>query len=102
VHTCPKTFGYLLSSAVQPNSDFSYASLDPETATAARNAADRIRTQILDNIVEIGRDLLAVKARMHPQGGETELIEAINRVEASLHAAFPQVRWIFFEPDLSD
>ena len=47
-----------------------------------------------------------MKSRRHqkiwPQGGETELIEAINRVEASLHAAFPQVRWIFFEPDLSD
>jgi cation diffusion facilitator family transporter len=57
----------------------------------------RVITQQLGSEV-----MLAVKARMHPQGGETELIEAINRVEASLHAAFPQVRWIFFEPDLSD
>ena len=27
------------------------------------------------------------------------LVEAINRCERALRAAFPQVRWLFFEPD---
>ena len=46
--------------------------------------------------------MVAVKARMHPQGSEAGLIEAINHVESSLRAAFPQIRWVFFEPDLQD
>jgi hypothetical protein len=28
-----------------------------------------------------------------------ELVAAINRVEASLQAAYPQAHWVFFEPD---
>lgn len=52
---------------------------------------------------QLGSDImLAVKARMTPQGSETGLIEAINRVEADLRREFAQVRWIFFEPDLQD
>ena len=46
--------------------------------------------------------VVAVKARMQPQGSELGLVEAINRVEVGFRAAFPQVRWIFFEPDISD
>jgi cation diffusion facilitator family transporter len=52
---------------------------------------------------QLGEDaMIAVKARMQPQGDETRLIEAINRVEASLREAFPQLRWVFFEPDFAD
>jgi hypothetical protein len=52
---------------------------------------------------QLGDDvMIAVKARMQPQGDETRLIHAINRVEASLREAFPQLRWVFFEPDLAD
>jgi len=43
-----------------------------------------------------------VKARMRPQGSDAALVEAINRVERGLRAAFPQLRWVFFEPDLDD
>lgn len=43
--------------------------------------------------------VVAVQAQMRPQGGEAELVAAINRVEAGLQAAFPQARWVFFEPD---
>jgi divalent metal cation (Fe/Co/Zn/Cd) transporter len=49
-----------------------------------------------------GEVMVAVKARMHPAGSEEALIEAINRVEASLRATFGDIRWIFFEPDLRD
>ena len=52
---------------------------------------------------QMGEDvMLAVKARLHPQGSEDRLVDAINRVEASLRIAFPQLRWIFFEPDRAD
>jgi cation diffusion facilitator family transporter len=52
---------------------------------------------------QLGSEIMvAVKARMQPQGSETALIEAINRVEAGFRTAFPQVRWIFFEPDVED
>ena len=45
---------------------------------------------------------MAVKAVMKPQGGEREMVDAVNRVERSLRHAFPQLRWCFFEPDHSD
>jgi hypothetical protein len=46
--------------------------------------------------------MVAVKARMAPQPSDVSLIEAINRVEKSLRDKFPQLRWIFFEPDIHD
>lgn len=52
---------------------------------------------------QLGSEIMvAVKARVQPQGSEVALIEAINRVEAGFRAAFPQVRWMFFEPDVED
>lgn len=52
---------------------------------------------------QLGSDImLAIKARMHGAGSEAALIEAINTVERSVHAAFPQVKWVFFEPDSTD
>ena len=52
---------------------------------------------------QLGSDIMvAVKARMHPLGSDVALVEAINEVERGLRAAFPQVRWVFFEPDLKD
>jgi hypothetical protein len=59
----------------------------------------------LDNILtqQLGDEILvAVKARLHSQGSEVALIEAINRVETGFRTAFPQVRWLFFEPDVTD
>ena len=49
-----------------------------------------------------GDVMVAVKARMQPAASDVALIDAINAVERSLRAAFPQVRWCFFEPDLHD
>lgn len=52
---------------------------------------------------QLGSDIMvAVKARMHPLGSDVALVEAINTVEHGLREAFPQVRWVFFEPDLKD
>jgi cation diffusion facilitator family transporter len=52
---------------------------------------------------QLGNEIMvAVKARMHPTGSETGLLEAVNRVERGLRAEFTEVRWVFFEPDLHD
>jgi cation diffusion facilitator family transporter len=45
------------------------------------------------------RVVVAVRAEMTPATNADELINAINRVEASLQEAFPQAHWVFFEPD---
>jgi cation diffusion facilitator family transporter len=52
---------------------------------------------------QLGSEIMvAVKARMQPLGSDVALVEAINVVERGLREAFPQVRWVFFEPDLRD
>ncbi len=52
---------------------------------------------------QMGRDVMvAVKAKMRPATSARALVEAINRVEQSFRAAFPQVQWLFFEPDVAD
>ena len=43
--------------------------------------------------------VVAVRAEMTPVATADALVSAINRVEASLQAAFPQAHWVFFEPD---
>jgi hypothetical protein len=49
---------------VQQDVAFNYASLDPDVAVGAREAAQRIQTRLRNDIIEIGRDLIAVKERM--------------------------------------
>ncbi len=44
--------------------------------------------------------IVAVKARMTEGVSAPAMIDAINRCERALRAAFPQVRWLFFEPDV--
>ena len=46
--------------------------------------------------------MVAVKAKMRPVASAQALVESINRVEEGFRAAFPQVQWLFFEPDLAD
>jgi len=43
--------------------------------------------------------MVATKARMAPAANGLALVEAINQVEADLRVAFPEVHWVFFEPD---
>jgi divalent metal cation (Fe/Co/Zn/Cd) transporter len=52
---------------------------------------------------QLGRDVMvAVKAKMRPAASAAALVAAINRVEQRFRAAFPQVQWLFFEPDIAD
>jgi cation diffusion facilitator family transporter len=46
--------------------------------------------------------MVAVKAKMRPMPSAYALVEAVNRVEVGFRAAFPQVKWLFFEPDVAD
>ena len=45
--------------------------------------------------------MVAVKVRMRAASVD-ELIAAINRAEAAVRAEFPEIQWLFFEPDVSD
>jgi cation diffusion facilitator family transporter len=70
-----------------------------------RHLAQREEVTEVFNIItqQLGDDVMvAVKARMARQGDEVKLVEAINRVERSMREAFPQLKWIFFEPDCKD
>jgi cation diffusion facilitator family transporter len=81
-------------------------SADPELVRSLRAHLDKqpeiaqvynLLTQQLGSEV-----MLAVKVRLHPQGGEVAMIETINRLERGLRSGFPSLRWVFFEPDLAD
>ncbi|MBC8023110.1 MAG: cation diffusion facilitator family transporter [Burkholderiales bacterium] len=47
-----------------------------------------------------GDVMVAVKAKLRPQGDLDRLVEAINDVEARFKERFPETQWIFFEPDV--
>lgn len=46
--------------------------------------------------------VVAVQAEMAPVPSAAAMVDAINRVEADLQAAYPQACWVFFEPDVAD
>ncbi len=48
-----------------------------------------------------GSLMVAVKAKMRALSA-AELVAEINRAEQALRAEFPEVQWLFFEPDVSD
>jgi cation diffusion facilitator family transporter len=53
--------------------------------------------------LQLGASLMvAVKARMRERGSVEPMIASINRVEAAMRAAFPEIQWLFFEPDVKD
>lgn len=81
-------------------------SVEPHVRTEMRTFL-----QQQDNVAELyrmitlqmGNDVMvAVKARMEPAASAEMLIEAINSTEAAFREAFPQVMWMFFEPDNKD
>jgi divalent metal cation (Fe/Co/Zn/Cd) transporter len=53
--------------------------------------------------MQMGSDIMvAVQAEMDFSLRGDELVEQINTVEVGLKERFPQVKWLFFEPDNSD
>ncbi|GAB4485818.1 MAG: cation diffusion facilitator family transporter [Thermodesulfovibrionales bacterium] len=81
-------------------------SADQETVSAMRAfISGRPEVEQIFGLItlQLGAELMvSVKASMTCRGSALELVEDINRVEAALRSAFPQVRWIFFEPDVKD
>jgi len=81
-------------------------SADPETVSAMRDFLSG-RTEIAEVYslitLQLGMDLMvAAKVRMQEMNTAVHLIEGINEVECALKAKFPQIRWVFFEPDTKD
>ena len=53
--------------------------------------------------LQLGGDVMvAVKAKMHEMTGAKDLVADINQTEALFRQRFPQVLWLFFEPDVED
>jgi hypothetical protein len=44
--------------------------------------------------------VVAVQAEMIDYASGRAMIDAINVIEEDLQTTFPQVRWVFFEPDV--
>jgi cation diffusion facilitator family transporter len=65
-----------------------------------RNEIDQVFNLLT---LQLGNDVMvAVKAKMAKVDSAESLIKAINICEAELKQAFPQVLWLFFEPDIED
>jgi len=81
-------------------------SAPPEVVAAMRahlESQPEVKTVFNLLTQQLGSEVMvAVKAQMAPQPTDVALIDAINRVESRLREGFPQVRWIFFEPDVKD
>src|SRR5690606_22587011 len=53
--------------------------------------------------LQMGNEVMvAVKARMREAADAGALVAQVNAVEKAMQAEFPEVRWSFFEPDVSD
>ncbi len=81
-------------------------SADPETVSAMRDfLSGRQEISEVYSLItlQLGTDLMvSAKVRMQEMDSAVQLIENINDVECALKANFPQIRWVFFEPDTRD
>jgi cation diffusion facilitator family transporter len=52
--------------------------------------------------LQLGTSLMvAVKVKLKARSA-ADLVAAINRTEVAMRAEFPEIQWLFFEPDVSD
>lgn len=81
-------------------------SADPETVSSMRDfIAGRPEVAEVYKLItlQLGTELMvSAKVRMQEKDAALQLIEDINRVETALKTSFPQLRWIFVEPDVHD
>lgn len=64
----------------------------------------RPEVQELLNMItlQMGSDVMvAIKAGMYPYERAEDMVAGINTCEKAFKAAYPQVKWVFFEPDES-
>jgi cation diffusion facilitator family transporter len=80
-------------------------SADPEVETRLRDFLHRqegIEKVFRIVTLQLGTSLMvSIKAAMKGASAR-EVVGAINRTEAALRAEFPEVQWLFFEPDIAD
>jgi cation diffusion facilitator family transporter len=80
-------------------------SADVETETRLREflqARDEVKKIYKILTLQLGASLMvAVKAGMTAHSA-VELVAGINRCEQALRAEFPEIQWLFFEPDVAD
>ena len=80
-------------------------SAEPETEAAIRLFIERREevAQVLRVItLQLGGSVMvAVKANMRDTDAAA-MVASINRVEAAVREAFPEIQWLFFEPDVAD
>ena len=80
-------------------------SAEPETEARLRaffekqDCIDRVYRLLT---LQLGTSLMvSVKARLRGRSAK-ELVASINRAEAAARAEFPEIQWLFFEPDSAD
>ena len=78
---------------------------EPTRKEMAAFLGEQAHVEKLLNLVtlQMGPDVMvAVKAKMRPAGTDVALIANVNGVEAAFRRQFPQVQFLFFEPDTHD
>ncbi|MDN5925391.1 MAG: cation transporter, partial [Xanthomonadales bacterium] len=77
--------------------------MERERMLAFLHGREEIDTVMHLVTLQMGNDVLvSVKAKMVRVPSDLALIDAINAVEKDLKTAFVNIRWSFFEPDVSD
>src|SRR5919109_1705067 len=80
-------------------------SAEPETEERIRQflqKQEHVDTVLRMITMQLGTSLMvALKARMRARSA-AELVAAINRAEVALRAEFPEIQWLFFEPDIKE
>jgi len=80
-------------------------SADPEVEARMRrllDGSDDVEAIYKIITLQLGTSVMvAVKAKMRGASAE-ELVAGINRCETALRAEFPEIQWLFFEPDVAD
>lgn len=60
-------------------------------------------TMEIHNVItlQLGPEIMvSVKVGMDPELRAADLIEKINKIEVEMRQKFPEIKWLFFEPDL--
>ena len=80
-------------------------SAEPETENRIREFLERnagVEKVYRVLTLQLGTSLMvSVKAKMKGASAR-ELVSGINRAEQAVRAEFPEIQWLFFEPDIAD
>ena len=67
------------------------------------NSLEDVDTLLNIVTLQLGNDvMLSVKVKMQPANSGVALVKMINAAEVLIKKRFPEVLWLFFEPDITD